>query len=485
MLSGTLAGGNSTFGYDAFGRLESIVHPGSTGNFQQDLLNRITQVSWTGATPISQALGFDLAGNITQLERENSSASTIAYDAVNRILNSAGGSADVRSYTRDLLGNRLQDSVNGAGSFISNFLTSNGLATYTADANGFGEIVQEVKGGVTKNYIYRADGLVSGFQSGSTQVASYYDALGRLAARAINDGTNTYTQSYAYVEQESTLLLAKAGDGTITSFLSGQGPNEYLAESKNGVYKGYVIDHLGSILNSEMAGAAHRYSLHGEPTGSATLSSTSSPAMLGWQGLRYNPESGSWGNGAREYNPSLGSFMSQDPLGIHGGLNLYASRANNPLRYVDPEGMKEYPPGADIEEYNRWEASALYEQAYSGRADDDPAGDVLLGLAGSAGVSLVKAGAGALRGTVCRPPSLGNEVGGIGKNIGRMKGRAARNAEQAQIRDIARKYGLDQNDFRRYVEDLKKNSGRGGGENYTYKELVDIAEDLTNQIRFD
>jgi|GEM_PF-4044960 len=338
MLSGTLPGGNSTFGYDAFGRLESIVHPSGSGNFQRDLLNRITQVTWTGATPISQAMGFDLAGNITQLERENTAASTIAYDAVDQVLSSVGGSTDVRSYTRDLLGNRLQDSVNGAGSFVSNFLASNGLAAYTADPNGFGETVQEVKAGVTKNYVYRADGLLSGFQSGSTQVASYYDALGRLAARAINDGVNNFTQSYAYLGAESTLLQAKAGDGTITSFLSGQGPNEYLAESKGGVYKGYLTDHAGSILNSELAGPAHRYSLHGEPTGSVSLSPTSSPAMLGWQGLRFNPESGNWDNLAREYNPSLGIFASQDPSGIDGGINLYGSRNYNPLRFVDPDG---------------------------------------------------------------------------------------------------------------------------------------------------
>ena len=338
MLSGTLPGGSSNFGYDAFGRLESIVHPSGTGNFQRDLLDRITQLTWSGATPISEALGYDLAGNITSLERENSSASTIAYDAVNQILSSVGGSAEVRSYTRDMLGNRLQDSVNGAGTFVSNFLSSNGLATYTADPNGFGQIVQEVKGGVTKNYTYRADGLLSGFQSGSTQVASYYDALGRLAARAINDGANSYTQSYAYIGTEPTLLQAKAGDGTITSFLSGQGPNTYIAESKNGIYKGYVIDHAGSILNSALAGPTHRYGLHGEPTGTAALSPTSDPAMLGWQGLRYNPESGNWDNLRRDYNPSLGTFTSQDPLGVDGGLNLYGSRNNNPLSNVDPTG---------------------------------------------------------------------------------------------------------------------------------------------------
>lgn len=213
------------------------------------------------------------------------------------------------------------------------------MANYAADPNGFGNVVQETKAGVTKSYTYRADGLLSGFQSGSTQVASYYDALGRLAARSINDGTNSYTQSYAYIGRGQTLLQAKAGDGTITTFLSGQGENVYLAESKSGVYKGFVTDQAGSILNNALAGSAHRYSLHGEPTGSATLSPTSDPAMLGWQGLRYNPESGNWDNLRRDYNPGLGTFTSHDPIGIAGGLNLYGSRRNNPLRFSDPFGL--------------------------------------------------------------------------------------------------------------------------------------------------
>ena len=42
---------------------------------------------------------------------------------------------------------------------------------------------------------------------------------------------------------------------------------------------------------------------------------------------------------ARYYSPQLGRFISRDPIGIAGGINLYSYVANNPLKYTDPTGM--------------------------------------------------------------------------------------------------------------------------------------------------
>src|SRR5687768_13807633 len=43
---------------------------------------------------------------------------------------------------------------------------------------------------------------------------------------------------------------------------------------------------------------------------------------------------------ARYYNPTLGRFISEDPIGFAGGdANLYAYVGNDPISYKDPSGL--------------------------------------------------------------------------------------------------------------------------------------------------
>ena len=39
------------------------------------------------------------------------------------------------------------------------------------------------------------------------------------------------------------------------------------------------------------------------------------------------------------YNPQIGRFISQDPIGHAGGMNLYAYTGNDPVNWVDPLGL--------------------------------------------------------------------------------------------------------------------------------------------------
>jgi RHS repeat-associated protein len=42
---------------------------------------------------------------------------------------------------------------------------------------------------------------------------------------------------------------------------------------------------------------------------------------------------------ARYYNPRLGRFISQDPIGFNGGIDVYAYVGNNPINYTDLFGL--------------------------------------------------------------------------------------------------------------------------------------------------
>jgi len=59
---------------------------------------------------------------------------------------------------------------------------------------------------------------------------------------------------------------------------------------------------------------------------------------LRFQGQYFDEETGLHYNRFRYYDPDCGRFISQDPIGLYGGNNLY-QYAPNPVDWIDPEGL--------------------------------------------------------------------------------------------------------------------------------------------------
>ncbi|MGP9737738.1 MULTISPECIES: RHS repeat-associated core domain-containing protein, partial [unclassified Halomonas] len=68
-----------------------------------------------------------------------------------------------------------------------------------------------------------------------------------------------------------------------------------------------------------------------------------------FQGKWHDEESGLYYNRHRYYDPQQGRFISQDPTGLLGGINLYGYVAN-PTGMVDPLGL------------NAWEAIKFHSK---------------------------------------------------------------------------------------------------------------------------
>jgi len=51
---------------------------------------------------------------------------------------------------------------------------------------------------------------------------------------------------------------------------------------------------------------------------------------------------------ARYYEPSIGRFISEDPVGVDGGINFYVYTNNNPINFNDPLGLSPSNNGPTI-----------------------------------------------------------------------------------------------------------------------------------------
>jgi RHS repeat-associated protein len=61
-----------------------------------------------------------------------------------------------------------------------------------------------------------------------------------------------------------------------------------------------------------------------------------------YPGQYYDPETGLHYNYFRYYNPQTGRYITPDPIGLEGGVNLFSYVVNNPMNLIDPFGLKEW-----------------------------------------------------------------------------------------------------------------------------------------------
>jgi RHS repeat-associated protein len=75
------------------------------------------------------------------------------------------------------------------------------------------------------------------------------------------------------------------------------------------------------------------YDPYGNPIAAATQSG------YAFTGREWDAETGLYYYRARYYDPKIGRFLSEDPIGFGGGVNFYAYVLNNPTNNTDPFGL--------------------------------------------------------------------------------------------------------------------------------------------------
>ena len=104
----------------------------------------------------------------------------------------------------------------------------------------------------------------------------------------------------------------------------------------------YQLDHLGTPIAAHNAKGEAVWTAEYEAWGRIRQETVSddpkSNIPFRFQGQYYDKESGLHYNRFRYYDPEIGRFVSQDPIGFAGSDNFY-EYAPNPIRWIDPYGL--------------------------------------------------------------------------------------------------------------------------------------------------
>jgi RHS repeat-associated protein len=171
---------------------------------------------------------------------------------------------------------------------------------------------------------------------GPTVVADYkYDAFGRRRQKNVN-GTTT-----VFLYDGSNFVQEQAADGAVrANLLTGLGLDELYVRTlvAGSVTSNFLRDHLGTIIAEADGSGSVQTSYTYEPYGRTQQAGVASGNTQLYTAREQDTQDLYYYR-ARYYAPALGRFISEDPIGITGGTNLYTYAHANPLSNGDPLGL--------------------------------------------------------------------------------------------------------------------------------------------------
>jgi RHS repeat-associated protein len=120
-------------------------------------------------------------------------------------------------------------------------------------------------------------------------------------------------------------------------------------------------DRLGSIQATTDTTGQNIFRRTYRPYGETIGELGSHVESRGWIDQRNDPETGLTYLHARYYDSQLGVFLSPDPIGVQGGLNLYGFGLGNPISNADRTGLDPTREGVGEDKCRDWTGGAPAE----------------------------------------------------------------------------------------------------------------------------
>ncbi|GAA1717743.1 RHS repeat-associated core domain-containing protein [Kribbella yunnanensis] len=398
----TLASGSTSYvrgtTYTAFGEAESITMGSTNGKWTSigysyeegtRRLSKVTTEREMSPSLVSEVeYGYDDSGNIKQvvdrpssLSGEQTDTQCFSYDYLRRMTGAwtpkpgednapgdcstapsaaaLGGPAPYwHSWTFDKVGNRKTETkTSAAGSTTATYnypaagqarphavqsvvTTGTGMPaggrTDTYTYNEAGDRTARSVGGVGETYTWNFEDDLEKVTKNGQDTSFLYDANGERLIRRDNTGTTLYLGD--------TELLLKPGATEAEGTRHYEFGGKTVAVRTKGQLYWLGADHHGTSTtaiadNATQTVQRRREDPYGNQRGTAPASW---PGQRGFVGGTNDPTTGLVHLGAREYDPTIGKFISVDPQLDNTdpqSLNAYVYGNNNPITFSDPDGM--------------------------------------------------------------------------------------------------------------------------------------------------
>ena len=343
---------------------------GITSRFQYDPNRRLTSVQHELAGTALATFGYDYRadGRIGQATGDHSAI--YEYDGLQQLVHETD--AGVRD-SYDAAGNRLWRAANvvapgrQAVYDAENRLLNTPLdgMSFQYDANGNMLLRQSSASGKVE-YMYDGANRLMNVSHGLESTAYLYDFDGRLIQRSSSVGGKTSVNRYQYAD---AMLLAEFDDqnkrravytrddtGRLLRMRTTDKLYPLPTHDKHSIF--YLHDGLGSVCQEVDSDGNPRARIDYDAWGGCALPKQASEAHFRYRQGYLDDITGFVNFGVRWYDPTLGRWISQDPLitrllaanadtapSVSDLLNLYMYVANDPLNAtdltgLDPEGFK-------------------------------------------------------------------------------------------------------------------------------------------------
>jgi RHS repeat-associated protein len=293
----------------------------------------------------------DLEGTITGLQ-EGADLLAFSYDAAGQLTGVTRNGTATESYTYDANGNRTTSHLHA--SYVTgpaNRLLQAGPWTLTYDDEGNLVTKSNTSTGVAftftwdhRNRLTRVQRDEPGPPAVSVVTEYRYDALDRRIG-VVRDGQTTWTY---YDGQQPIVDYLNDETAPIALHFAGERLDELHAvwHRDEGLFW-TVTDHLGTVRRALDKEGVEVTALSYESYGKLISVSGTKPTAVGrfaFTAREWDVEIDIYFHRARYYDPELGRFTGEDPLGFGAGdANLYRYVGNIPVHRTDPTGKNTAP----------------------------------------------------------------------------------------------------------------------------------------------